>query len=71
MYVYMALCVVCVGPPLSLTKVIRMDDPFEGVDQEAEDQALLLVTVVNAFACAFFGSNFICFYNAFTLQVKS
>ena len=68
-YVYMALCVVCVAPPLSLTRVIRIDDPFEGVNHEAEDEAFELIIVVNAFACAFFGSNFICFYNAFTLQV--
>jgi len=67
-YVYMALCVVCVAPPLSLTRVIRIDDPFEGVNHEAEDEAFELIIVVNAFACAFFGSNFICFYNAFTLQ---
>ena len=66
LYVYMTMCALSAGAPLSLTALIRLDDL---VEKHTEEETETLVEVLNAFACAFFGSNFICFYNAFTMQV--
>jgi len=64
-YVYMALCVLAIAAPLALMELIFQD----GVEIEEEEEAASLITiVVNAFACTFFGSNFICFYNGFSMQ---
>ena len=101
-YVYMALCVLNIGPPIALTKLIRVQfriedftgtSPFDNNNDKTmvsgpsqidaggsggdanksrpplDEDARLLITIVNAFACTFFGSNFICFYNAFSMQV--
>jgi len=68
LYVYMSLCIVCACVPLSLVKLIRINEPCHDDDEASEEEATTLITVVNAFACTFFASNFICFYNAFTLQ---
>jgi len=65
LYVYMTMCALSAGAPLSLTALIRLDDL---VEKHTEEETETLVEVLNAFACAFFGSNFICFYNAFTMQ---
>jgi len=76
-YVYMALCVVNIGAPIALSKLIRVqfvaedynrDEGATKAETSLDEEAETLITVVNAFACTFFGSNFICFYNAFLMK---
>jgi len=81
-YVYMALCVTNIAAPLALMKLIVLNNDIGVVGgelgatatatspSEEDDDATTLIAVVNAFACAFFGSNFICFYNGFSKQYE-
>jgi len=80
-YAYMTLCVIGAIAPLATTFLIGINDnnnnngPIydennsnDNNNNKNEAEAETLITVVNAFACTLFGSNFICFYNAFTMQ---
>ena len=71
-HVYAALSVINLAAPIALMKLMSRDGvigEFEEKSSSDEDLRTLII-VVNAFACTFFGSNFICFYNALSMQVK-